>query len=315
MAKYRNNLPQLSNTMFLTDGGIETTLIFHEGLELPDFAAFDLLKDEAGTDALRNYFRTYAALAQKYDVGYILESATWRANPDWGQRLGYSAADLAEMNRRGIAVLSAIRQEYETGASPMVISGCIGPRGDGYQPTAVMTADEAERYHAEQIGVFSQTEADMVAAITMNYVEEAIGVARAAKAAGIPVAISFTVETDGKLPTGQTLKQAIEQTDRATDSAPAYYMINCAHPEHFADVLAPGEAWVDRIRGLRANASTKSHAELNESDELDIGDPLDLARQHRALMGTLKNLSVIGGCCGTDHRHVEAIYQACVVAA
>ena len=315
MAKYRSQLPQRSGKVFLTDGGIETTLIFHEGLDLPEFAAFDLLKDAHGTDALRNYFRTYAALAQQYAAGYILESATWRANPDWGARLGYSDAELADVNRRAIALLADIRAEYETSASPMVISGCIGPRGDGYQPSAVMSAEAAQRYHAQQIGVFSHTEADMVTAITMNYVEEAIGVARAAQAAGMPVVISFTVETDGKLPTGQTLKAAIEQVDQATGAAPAYYMINCAHPQHFADVLVSGEPWLDRIRGLRANASTKSHAELNESAELDIGDPHDLAQQHRAIMGKLKNLNVLGGCCGTDHRHVEAICQACVVAA
>jgi S-methylmethionine-dependent homocysteine/selenocysteine methylase len=310
LPKYRNQLPQLSGQFFLTDGGIETTLIFHEGLELPDFAAFDLLKDAAGSEALRKYFRTYAALAKSYRAGFILESATWRASSDWGTKLGYSAAELAELNRKSIELLCEIRDEFESAASPMVISGCIGPRGDGYSPTALMSAEEAQQYHAAQIAVFSQTEADMVTAITMNYVEEAIGIARAAKAAGLPVAISFTVETDGKLPTSQTLKDAIEQVDEATNSAPAYYMINCAHPQHFEDALAAGETWTERIRGLRANASTKSHAELNESAELDMGNPIEFGRQHRALMDKLKNINVVGGCCGTDHRHAEEICRA-----
>jgi S-methylmethionine-dependent homocysteine/selenocysteine methylase len=176
-----------------------------------------------------------------------------------------------------------------------------------------MSADEAQQYHAAQIGVFSQTDADMVTAITMNYVEEAIGIARAAKAAGMPVVISFTVETDGKLPTGQTLKDAIERVDEATQRAPAYYMINCAHPHHFEDLPVAGEAWVERIRGIRANASTKSHAELNESVELDAGNPVEFGRQHRALLDKLKNLNVLGGCCGTDHRHVEEICKACII--
>jgi S-methylmethionine-dependent homocysteine/selenocysteine methylase len=312
MATYRNHLPQLASTFFLTDGGIETTLIFHQGLELPDFAAFDLLKDAAGSEALRNYYRIYAALARKYDIGFILESATWRANPDWGRKLGYSEKQLAEMNRKAIDLLSEIRSEYETSHSPMVISGCIGPRGDGYIPSAVMSAEEAQAYHAEQINTFSQTDADLVTAITMNYVEEAIGIARAAKVAGMPVVISFTVETDGKLPTGQTLQEAIERVDEATERAPAYYMINCAHPRHFEHVLAAGEPWTERIRGVRANASIKSHAELNESAELDEGDPVEFAQQHRALLGKLTHLSVFGGCCGTDHRHVEAICQACI---
>jgi S-methylmethionine-dependent homocysteine/selenocysteine methylase len=314
MARYRTHLPQLADGFFLTDGGIETTLIYHEWLDLPEFAAFDLLKDAVGSQALRNYFRTYAALARQYDVGLILESATWRANPDWGRKLGYSRSQLANLNRKAIDLLCDIRAEYETEQSPMIISGCIGPRGDGYTPSAVMSAEEAQHYHATQINTFSQSEADLVTAITMNYVEEAIGIARAASAAGMPVVISFTVETDGTLPSGQSLQEAIERVDDATERGPAYYMINCAHPQHFEHVLAGGEAWVERVRGLRANASTKSHAELNESTELDEGDPLEFGGQHRALFGKLPHLSVFGGCCGTDHRHVEAICQACIAA-
>jgi S-methylmethionine-dependent homocysteine/selenocysteine methylase len=310
MAKYRNDLPQLSDGLFLTDGGIETTLIFHEGLELPDFAAFHLLKDEEGHKALQKYFRTYAALAKRYEVGFILESPTWRANPDWGRKLGYSESTLADVNSKAIELLAEIRKEFEDEKSRMVISGCIGPRGDGYSPTNVMTAEEAQQYHAPQILTFSETDADMVTAITMNYVEEAIGIGRAARSVGMPVAISFTVETDGKLPTSQTLKDAIESVEEATGKAPAYYMINCAHPTHFEGILAGDEPWTERIRGLRANASTKSHAELNESTELDEGNPVELGRQHRDLLSKLKNLNVLGGCCGTDHRHVEELCKA-----
>lgn len=312
MAKYRDNLPQLSDGIFLTDGGIETTLIFHEGLELPDFAAFYLLKDERGTKALRNYFRGYAALARDYGVGFIGESATWRANPDWTKKLGYSNDEFAEANRQAIEMLADIRREFETEKTKIVISGCVGPRGDGYVPTSAMSAKEAEDYHSPQIRAFSETEADMVTAITMNYVEEAIGVAEAARGFGMPVAISFTVETDGTLPTGQTLKEAIESVDEATGSAPAYFMINCAHPTHFENVLAADQAWTQRIRGIRANASVKSHAELNESETLDIGNPAELGAQYRALFGKLKNLKVLGGCCGTDIRHIEAICRATV---
>lgn len=310
MARYRNHLPQLSNNLFLTDGGIETTLIFNEGLELPDFAAFDLLKDNEGYQALQKYFGTYANLAKNYQVGLILESATWRANPDWGLKLGYSGKVLAEMNRKAIALLHEIRDKDETEKTPMVISGCIGPRGDGYNPAELMTVDEAQEYHLNQITTFQDAEADMVTAITMTYVEEAIGIVRAAKSVGIPVVISFTVETDGKLPTGQTLKDAITQVDQATDNTPVYYMINCAHPTHFANVLVTDQPWLERIRGLRANASTKSHAELDEAEELDDGNPEELGSQYGELRGKLKNLNVLGGCCGTDHRHVEAMCKA-----
>ena len=312
MARYRNALPQLGGDLFLTDGGIETTLIFHEGLELPDFAAFHLLKDPKGEAALRKYFRTYAEIAKRFSTGLILESATWRANADWGTRLGYTRETLADANRKAIRLLEEIRSEFANEKTTVVISGCVGPRGDGYIPTQAMSEENAEAYHREQVETFAGTAADMVTAITMNYVEEAMGIARAARRAGMPVAISFTVETDGKLPTGQTLRAAIEQMDTATSRYPSYYMINCAHPTHFEHVLAGGEPWAKRIRGLRANASRKSHAELNESPELDIGDPVELGMQHARLKRRLSQLNVLGGCCGTDHRHVEQIAAACL---
>lgn len=312
MTKYRNALPQLGGGFFLTDGGIETTLIFHDGLELPDFAAFDLLKSAAGTAALRKYFRAYGAVARSFNTGLVLESATWRASADWAARLGYSREALAAANRKSIKLLEEIRGEFETDRSQIVISGCVGPRGDGYSPASLMSVEEAENYHREQIEIFADSAADMVTAITVNYVEEAVGIAQAAEQAGMPVAISFTVETDGALPTGQTLHEAVEQVDAAISSYPCYYMINCAHPTHFEQMLSNAQPWVERIRGLRANASRQSHAELNESTELDVGDPIELGKQYARLKATrLPRLNVMGGCCGTDHRHVEEIAKAC----
>ena len=311
MTYYRHNLPQLSEDLFLTDGGIETTLIFREGLDLPEFAAFDLLKSDTGYQALYAYFRTYAIMARNYNVGLVLESPTWRANPDWGNRIGYSSVALSEMNRKAIALLHDVRHEYETEQSRMVISGCIGPRGDGYVPANAMTTAAAQQYHQDQIATFRAAGADMVTAITMNYVEEAIGITRAAQSVDIPVVISFTVENDGNLATGQSLKEAIVQVDHSTDYGPVYYMINCAHPTHFADTVAVDDPWLDRIRGLRANASAKSHAELDEAEDLDDGNPRELGSQYRALKRKIKNLNVLGGCCGTDDRHVDAICQAC----
>lgn len=312
MARYRASLPQLGGGLFLTDGGIETTLIFHEGLDLPDFAAFDLLRRPDGAVALRKYFRPYVELARRFGTGLILESATWRASADWGARLGYTREALAEANRRAIHLLQELRGELDEERTPTVISGCVGPRGDGYVPGQTMTEQQAEDYHHEQVDVFATTAADMVTAITMNYVEEAVGIARAARRAGLPAVISFTVETDGRLPTGQTLEAAIRQVDAATSPPPAYYMINCAHPTHFDRVLASGNRWAERIRGVRANASSKSHAELNEATELDVGDPVEFGAQHAELRRRLPWLNVMGGCCGTDHRHVERIASACV---
>ncbi len=304
-------LPQLGGDLYLTDGGIETTLIFHDGLDLPYFAAFDLLKDGSGRETLRRYYRSYTAIAKERGVGFVLESATWRASRDWGDKLGYSEAALAEANRQSISLLQELREEYRGENTPMVISGCIGPRGDGYDPGEVMTADQAQAYHAAQIGTFVEAGVDMVTAITMTNVEEAVGLTRAAQAAGVPAVIAFTVETDGRLPTGQSLKDAIEAVDAATGNGPAYYMINCAHPSHFDDALTQGESWLERIRGLRANASTKSHAELDEAEELDDGDPVELGGLYRDLKARMPQLNVFGGCCGTDHRHVAAICDAC----
>jgi S-methylmethionine-dependent homocysteine/selenocysteine methylase len=311
MTRHRRALPQLDGSLFLTDGGIETTLVFLEGLELPDFAAFDLLKRDGGEEALRKYFRAYTAIAARHGAGLILESATWRASADWGKRLGYSTDELVEANRRAIRMLEPLGREVESAKTRVVISGCVGPRGDGYVPSQTMSEAEAQDYHAAEIRTFAETAADMVTAITMNYAEEAIGLTRAAVAAGMPVVVALTVETDGRLPTGQSLRDAVAQVDAATKAAPAYYMINCAHPTHFDGALAVREPWVDRIRGLRANASTKSHAELNESTELDAGNPAELGAQYAALRRRLPNLNVMGGCCGTDHRHVEAIAAAC----
>jgi S-methylmethionine-dependent homocysteine/selenocysteine methylase len=306
---YRRRLPQLDGGLFITDGGLETTLIFHRGLELPAFAAFPLLADEAGTEQLRLYYAPYAALARERGVGLILDSPTWRANPDWAAEIGYSLDELDSFNRKAIALMEEIREENAAGY-PIVISGNIGPQSDGYSPQTTLTADEAQRYHSTQISTFADTAADMVTVLTMTYTEEAVGVTRAAVENGLPVVISFTVETDGRLPNGQELGEAIQQVDDETSSGPAYYMINCAHPTHFEDALEPGAPWVDRIRGLRANASAKSHAELDEATELDDGDPTDLGERHAALRDRLPRVNVLGGCCGTDHRHVTSICTA-----
>ena len=310
MSRYRKRLPQLKNRFFVTDGGLETTLVFHEGMDLPCFAAFDLLKDEAGWAILRRYFATYAGIARDNGTGLVLETPTWRANPDWGAKLGYDAAALADVNRKSVGLLLELRAAFETPATPVVISGNLGPRGDGYQPDTRMSEDAARAYHAPQIETFAATDADMVSAFTMNYVEEAIGIARAAQSAAMPVAISFTVETDGRLPTGMTLGEAIERTDAQSGGYPAYYMINCAHPTHFRDVIGAGGGWLDRVWGIRANASKRSHRELDESTELDAGNPVELGAQYRELKAMLPRLSIAGGCCGTDHRHVAEICRA-----
>jgi S-methylmethionine-dependent homocysteine/selenocysteine methylase len=306
----QRRLPQLDGRRFLTDGGLETTLIFHEGWDLPIFQAFTLLETERGRSALRAYFDRYVPLAVEQEMGFVLESPTWRANPDWAAKVGYSRAALANVNRSAIDLMHEIRDAYETARTPIVISGCIGPRGDGYEPGKLMSVDEAQAYHAWQIGVLRDAGADFVSAFTMNNIAEALGFVRAAQAAEAACVISFTVETDGRLPTGDTLRDAIEAVDAATNRAPAYFMINCAHPTHFEHAL-DGAAWIERLRGVRANSSRRSHAELDNATELDAGDPVELGAQYRDLLRRFPHIAVMGGCCGTDHRHVAHIGRAC----
>lgn len=315
MSRYRKQLPQLSGGLFLTDGGIETTLIFQDGLELPYFAAFHLLNGVAGHDALMRYYERYIVIAKADGVGFVLESPTWRASSDWGDKIGYSREEIAAANHKSIRLMLDLREKHETATTPMVISGCVGPRGDGYDPGQVMSAEKAERYHAHQVAALAEAGADMVTAVTMTNANEAVGVAQAAAKAAMPVAISFTVETDGRLPTGQTLAAAIEEVDAATQGGPAYYMINCAHPLHFADTLRVKGGWTKRVRGIRANASRRSHQELNDAPDLDAGDPLELGGQYRDLLREHPQINVLGGCCGTDHRHIECISLACRTAA
>jgi len=308
MTAYRHNLPQASGETLLTDGGLETTLIFHEGIDLPDFAAFPLLDDEDGRAALTRYYRAYQDVAAEHGVGIVLDTATWRANADWGTRLGWTREQLSEVN---VAAVRFVRDlAAERPETPAVINGAIGPRGDGYVVGSAMTAEEAEHYHLLQARAFAAAGADMITSVTMTYVDEAIGIVEAARSVGLPVAIGFTVETDGRLPSGQTLRDAIEEVDARTGSAPAYFMINCAHPSHFADVLGEAGPWTHRIKAIRANASRMSHAELDEAEELDRGDPVELADDYVDLFATLPDIRLVGGCCGTDHEHVAAISAA-----
>jgi homocysteine S-methyltransferase len=301
----RAELPQLSGRPFITDGGMETELIFHRGVDLPYFAAFHLLADERGTDELRRYFEPYLAFARDAGVGIVLDTPTWRASSDWGALLGYSAAAIDGVNRRAVELLEEVRRD----AADVVVCGCVGPRGDGYSADTRLIADEAERYHSRQVAVFADTSAQLVAALTMTHADEAIGIVRAARAADIPVAVSFTVETDGRLPSGEVLGEAIDRVDAETDGAAAYFMVNCAHPTHFADALE-NAPWIDRLRGVRANASRLSHAELDEADDLDEGDPTELAESFVALRARLPAVTIVGGCCGTDVRHVGAVCRA-----
>jgi homocysteine S-methyltransferase len=301
----------LTRPLTLTDAGMETALIFHQGIDLPCFAAFPLVETGEGRKALRRYYQPFLDLARDRGLPFLLDAPTWRANPDWGAELGYDAAALAAVNRRAVAFVDEVRRAARPAEGPAVlVEALVGPRGEGYAPGAMMSADEAEAYHSVQLRALADTAVDQVAAMTITDALEAVGIVRAARSVGLPITIGFTLETDGRLPSGQALGEAVEQVDRNTDGAASPFMINCVHPAHFADALAAGGDWRARIGGLRANASMLSHAELDAAEELDDGDPADLAARYVAARELLPNLTLIGGCCGTDIRHVTAICEA-----
>jgi homocysteine S-methyltransferase len=294
-----------ASTIAMADGGLETTLVFHDGFELPCFAAFPLLAAPAGGAALRGYFQRFLDLAEQRGLPFVLDTATWRANPDWGAQLGYTSDALAAANRDAVAFARGLAE----GRSDVTINGVIGPRGDGYVVGEVMSGDQAADYHSWQIGVLADAGAQRITALTLTYPEEATGVVQAAAAAGVPVVASFTVETDGRLPDGTSVAEAVERVDLATGAAADFFMINCAHPTHIAAGLEDGPV-IERIGGLRVNASALSHAELDEAEELDEGDPVALARDNAALRELLPSVRLLGGCCGTDHRHVAEMTEA-----
>ena len=312
MSHARTALPQQRGQMFVTDGGIETHMIFNEGEDLPHFTAFQLNDSAHGRAKMREYYRRYIPIAKAAGQGFLFDTNTWRANKDWGALVGYDAERLAAINAGSVAFCRELGSEFGDEGVPTLVSGAIGPRRDAWQYDGAMTAAEAEAYHRAQIGSFAEAAADFVTAYTLTNTPEAIGIARAAREAGMACVISFTLETDGNLPGGKPLGRAISEVDAATDGYPAYFMINCAHPVHFAATVRHGCNWVDRIGGLRVNASMKSHAELDESEVLDIGDWRDLAQRYGRILPLLPNVRVIGGCCGTDHRHIEAICRHCL---
>jgi homocysteine S-methyltransferase len=292
---------------FLTDGGFETSLFFVDGFDAPQFAAIVLMDDPDARTAIERYFDRFLATAETAGTGFVLDTNTWRACGSWAPKLGMDPGDLIRLTRDAVTAAKGIRTRWHERVSPIILNGVVGPSGDGYAPDTALDPETAERLHTPQIAAFAEEGVDMISAITMTHVGEAVGIARAATATSLPVVVSFTVETDGRLPTGETLGEAIAATDAATGHAPLYYMVNCAHPDHFRSAFESQESWIWRIGGLRANASRLSHAELDVAEELDDGDPAEFGRLHANLARLIPNLRVVGGCCGTDHRHVGCV--------
>lgn len=289
---------------YLADGGLETFMIFHKGHDLPCFSAAALLDSVAGRQDLLAYYERYIGIARASQRGFVMDAPTWRSGVAWAKPLGQSIDAVLDTNARAVAFVSAVRDQHEGNALPILINGLVGPAADAYAPDTLITEQDAFDIHFPQIEALGKAAVDMISAMTLTHADEASGIMRATKEIDVPGVIAFTVETDGRLPSGQPLGDAIAQVDVATGSAPLYYMINCAHPDHFRSTLAGTEKWISRIGGIRCNASRMSHAELEDAEELDDGDPAELSALSLELVRLLPNIRVVGGCCGTDHRHV-----------
>ena len=306
MGRFKGDLPQMDGGVYLTDCGIETYIMYKKGFALPNFSLFHLLNDEDAAREIQAYLQRLLAVAERNDVGMILCGPLYRASRDWGELLGYTPERLADVNHRCIEMFEALARDSELARRRIVFSGVVGPRGDAYKLNRTITAQEAEDYHSEQIVTLERAGADMITGLTLNNTDEAIGITRAAEAAGLPAVISFTLNGEGRLQSGCSLKDAIESVDAATGAAPAYYMINCTHPADFAPAFEPGD-WTVRLRGVRPNASSLAKGVLCQLGHLEEGDPEELGRQMGEMARRYPHFNVWGGCCGTDDVHLEEI--------
>jgi S-methylmethionine-dependent homocysteine/selenocysteine methylase len=289
-----------------TAGGFETWMQFVDGFKLRHFCGFELLNDARGLSCLKDYHRKVVEAAVANGFGVINEGLHYRASRDWGDLIGFSREALVEINHRGIEFYRDFAREYESPDTPMRVGGVVGPRGDAYNVGRMPDAAEAEDYHAEQIRMFRDAGADHVTAMTFSSVEEAIGVARAAKSADMPVVVSFLVARGGRLKGGETLQEAISRVDSASGNAPAYFMINCTHPTEFEPGLVPGD-WIMRLGGFMPNAVAMETVDLCKLGHLEDGDPVELGAQMSTLARRFPHINVWGGCCGTDSRHIGEI--------
>ncbi|WP_286238828.1 homocysteine S-methyltransferase family protein [Neptuniibacter halophilus] len=292
--------------LYLTEGGTETEIMYKYGFELPHFAMFPLLDNPAAVTKMRDMFRYYLDVVAKHKLCALIGGLDYRASPDWGKLLGYSDAGLAEANLQSIDFLRDVAAEYAHDIEQTLIQGLIGPRGDAYQQGHTITAEAAEDYHAIQLTTLKKAGVDLALAITFNNVEESIGVARAAKTIGVPLAISLTLNRNSTLGDGTPLADAIEQIDQATDHSVEFYSINCSHPIEYEPAI-DGGPWLQRVRGVRPNASKMEKVALCKIGHLESGDPVELGEQCGELAKRYPHMDIWGGCCGTWDQHLDQI--------
>ncbi|WP_159590444.1 homocysteine S-methyltransferase family protein [Chelativorans xinjiangense] len=299
-----------SGPVFLTEGGSETEIMYRRGFELPEFAMFPLLDIPSAVTAMRDMFRAQLDVAAEFGLGFLLSGLDYRASPDWGAKLGYSATALADANIAAIGFLREIAGDYRDQIPSLLIGGILGPRGDAYGLNRDITAESAEAYHAVQLETLKRTQVDFTCAMTFNNIPEAVGAARAAARIGVPLSVALTLDRTHRLKSGPTLGEAIAEIDAQTGlDAPDYYLVNCSHPLEYEPALDDG-AWTRRLRGVRPNASKMEKMELCKLNHLEDGHPVELATQLSNLHARYPHMDVFGGCCGTGDKHLREIAKS-----
>ncbi|MDJ0640581.1 MAG: homocysteine S-methyltransferase family protein [Paracoccaceae bacterium] len=294
-------LPHESDKRYMVYAGTGTDLIFNHHIELPGFASFPLLENPETRALLASQMEDLVRLSGDMGLGCILDAPTWMANADRAAPLGYDPVRLVDVNRDAVALMEDVRRA--SGRDDVLVSACIGPRFDPYADIPSMSAESARRYHSAQLAALKDTSVDLVTAYTFNRLSEAAGCISAARDIDMPIVMSLVVETDGCLADGTKLVDAVDAIDAETDGAALFFMVNCAHPLHFAEALDAHP----RLMGIVSNASSCSHAELDEAETLDEGDPEQLGRETAEIIRRNPSIRVFGGCCGTDMRHLASM--------
>ncbi len=296
-----------TNEVFLTEGGIETEIMYRHGFELPEFSMLPLLDNPKAVAAIRSVLSQHLDVAAEFGLSFMLTGLDYRASPDWGAKLGYSPAGLADATIAAIDLLRDIAKNYENQIPRLLIGGILGPRGDAYSLNREITEASSEDYHAVQLETLKRAKVDFTCAMTFNNIAESVGAARAAATAGMPFSISLTLDGTSKLKSGPSLAEAITEIDAKTgNEAPDFYMINCSHPLEYEPALEAGD-WTKRLRGVRPNASKMDKLALCKLGHIEDGDPVELGAQLLSLSDRYPQLDIFGGCCGTGHNHLREI--------
>jgi homocysteine S-methyltransferase len=306
MADKKHFPPQKEGRFYLSEGGTETEILYKYGFELPQFAMFPLLDNPEAVSKMQGMYRKYLDVVAKHGMCALMGGLDYRASPDWGKLLGYSPQGLSEANHKSINFLREIAKEYTSDIPDILIQGLIGPRGDAYKMNLNITENEAEDYHSIQLNTLKEANVDLALAITFNNIPESIGVARAAKKIGVPLAISLSLDSTSKLNSGPSLAEAITTIDEETELAPEFYLINCSHPLEYESAIVSGD-WINRIRGVRPNASKMEKIALCQIGHLEDGDPVELGVQCGDLARRYPHMDIWGGCCGTWDTHLDQI--------